>query len=53
MEEKILLSLPGLYQFTNLNLATIDLMEQVPEKFNQDVVVDSMYGSFPCTWNGT
>jgi hypothetical protein len=48
----ILFSLPDYYGFFNLNLALLDIMESQREKFYDDIVVDSIYGSFPCIWNG-
>ena len=48
----ILFSIPDYWGFYALNLALIELMEQQPQKFYDDVKIDSIYGSFPCIWNG-
>ena len=48
----ILFSLPDYYHFYDLNLHLLQLMDEQSEKFYEDVKVDSIYGSFPCIWNG-
>ena len=48
----ILFSLPDYYGFFNLNLTLLNLMENQREKFYDDIIIDSIYGSFPCIWNG-
>lgn len=51
-KNKILFSIPDFYYSYNLNIMLLDLMQQEPEKFYDDVVIDSVYGSFPgCIWN--
>lgn len=50
--ENILISLPGLYLYSGLNLKVLELMETMPECFNSDIKIDSVYGCFPCIWNG-
>ncbi len=45
-------SIPDYYGFYGLNLFLIDLMKEQPDKFYDDIVIDSVYGSFPCIWNG-
>lgn len=53
MENKIVeFSIPGLYQYTSLNLFLLDLMDKYPEKFRENIKIGSMYGTFPCVWNG-
>ena len=48
----IYFSLPDYYGFFNLNLKTLDLFEEQHIKFYDDIKIDSIYGSFPCIWNG-
>lgn len=45
-------SLPGLFISSNLNMTFVNMMEKNPEKFRDDVYIGSVYGSFPCCWNG-
>lgn len=53
METKILYSLPDFYNYYDLNLNLIHLMELHPEYFRDNVKIDSVYGTFPgCIWNG-
>lgn len=49
---KIEFSLPGVFSYAPLNIHIIQLMLEEPEKFNDDVRIGSVYGCFPCTWNG-
>lgn len=49
---KINLSLPGLYQLYFLNRVFIETLEQHPERLNEDVKIDSVYGTPSCKWNG-
>lgn len=49
---KIEISLPGLYYLSSLNVKIIELMEKHPEKFNDNIFIGSVYGSFPVIWNG-
>ena len=50
--EKIKFSIPGLYQFTKINLFLVELMENYPNMFRDNIEIESMYGCFPCVWNG-
>lgn len=49
---KIYYSLPDFYNYYNLNLHVVDLMKKYPGYFRDNVVIDSVYGTFPgCIWN--
>ena len=51
-EEKILFSIPDFYFLYDLNMTLLQIMQQEPEKFYEDIKIDSIYGSFPgCIWN--
>ena len=51
-KDKILFSIPDFYYLFDLNTMLLQLMQQEPEKFYDDVKIDSIYGSFPgCIWN--
>lgn len=51
-KQKILFSIPDFYNLYNLNSIILSYMKAEPDKFYDDVVVDSIYGSFPgCIWN--
>lgn len=53
MEKNIYWHLPGFCFFRSLNLITIDLMKEFPEKFREGYRVGSVYGTFPgAVWNG-
>ncbi|MDE7324819.1 MAG: hypothetical protein K2N63_00830 [Lachnospiraceae bacterium] len=53
MEKEIYWHLPGLCFFRSLNMITIDLMKEFPEKFCENYRVGSVYGTFPgAIWNG-
>lgn len=53
MNKKIYWHLPGFCFFRSLNLITIDLMKEFPEKFRDNYQVGSVYGTFPgAIWNG-
>lgn len=53
MEQKIYWHLPGFCYFRSLNLITIDLMKEYPEKFRENYQIGSVYGTFPgAIWNG-
>lgn len=53
MSDKILFSIPNYWYLHHLNQCFIELQLKEPEKFYDDVIVDSVYGAFPgCTWNG-
>lgn len=52
-KNKIYMSIPDFYNYYNLNLNLIKLMETSPGWFREDVVIDSVYGTFPgVIWNG-
>lgn len=51
-KDKILFSIPDFYYLFDLNTMLLQLMQKEPEKFYEDVKIDSIYGSFPgCIWN--
>ncbi len=53
MNKKIYWHLPGFCFFRSLNLITIDLLKEFPEKFRDNYQVGSVYGTFPgAIWNG-
>lgn len=53
MNRKIYWHLPGFCFFRSLNLITIDLLKEFPEKFRENYQVGSVYGTFPgAIWNG-
>lgn len=52
MDNKIYFSIPDFYFNFNLNIALLDLIEKEKYKFYNDIIIDSVYGSFPCIWNG-
>lgn len=53
MEPKIYWHLPGFCYFRSLNLITIDLLKEYPEKFREGCQIGSVYGTFPgAIWNG-
>lgn len=53
MEKYINWHLPGFCFFRSLNLITIDLMKEFPEKFRENYRIGSVYGTFPgAIWNG-
>ena len=45
-------SIPDFWVHYKLNLLFIDLFQSQRNKFFDDVEIDSIYGSFPCIWNG-
>lgn len=49
---KILFSIPGMYYSRSLTLFLFKLINDFPEKFNDDCEIDSVYGSFPTIFNG-
>ena len=52
-EPVIRYSLPDFYNYYNLNLLLLDTMIKYPGWFRSNVLIDSMYGTFPgCIWNG-
>ena len=46
-DKEILFSIPDFYNLFDLNMMLISLKQQEPEKFYEDVKIDSVYGSFP------
>lgn len=53
MNKKIYWHLPGFCFFRSLNLITIDLLKEFPEKFRDNYQIGSVYGTFPgAIWNG-
>lgn len=51
-KDKILFSIPDFYYLFDLNTMLLQLMQKEPEKFYDDIKIDSIYGSFPgCIWN--
>lgn len=50
---KLYFSIPDFYHNFNINSALLQLMSSRPEMFHEDIVIDSVYGSFPsAVWNG-
>lgn len=50
--KKLLFSIPDFFGQFQLNMMLITMMKEHPEYFMDDVVIDSVYGSFPgCIWN--
>lgn len=50
--KEILFSIPDFFYLYDLNTMLLQLMQQEPQKFYDDVKIDSIYGSFPgCIWN--
>lgn len=45
-------SIPDFFFNFDLNVILLYLMENEKEKFYDDIKIDSIYGSFPCIWNG-
>lgn len=45
-------SIPDFWQMSLLNSFLINAMIDHPEFFNDDTKVTSIFGSFPCIWNG-
>lgn len=52
MDSNINFSLPGLYTNTNMVINLIEVYTKNKDVFNEDVNINSVYGSFPCIWNG-
>lgn len=51
-DQTILFSIPDFYFLYDLNMLLLQIMEQEPYKFYEDVKIDSIYGAFPgCIWN--
>ena len=49
----IVYSLPDFYNYYDLNLNLVHLMETLPGYFRDNVKIGSVYGTFPgCIWNG-
>ena len=50
---KIYFSIPNYWYLRQVNLALLNLKEREPNKFYEDVIIDSCFGCFPgCVWNG-
>lgn len=50
---KLYFSIPDFYYNFNINSALLRLMDERPEMFYDNIVVDSVYGCFPsAVWNG-
>ena len=52
MNNRIKLSIPCLCRDHILALNLIELMSLNPECFRENIDIDSVYGCFPCIWNG-
>ena len=52
MKNKISFSIPGLFLLRKLNVAFVNILMKKPYMFNEDVEIGSVYGCFPCSWNG-
>lgn len=52
MEKKINFSIPGLFLLNKLNVTLVEILRKKPFVLNDDVVIGSVYGCFPCSWNG-
>jgi len=51
-ENIILYSLPDFYNYYQLNVGLLNLMQQTPGSFRPNIKIDSMYGTFPgVIWN--
>ena len=46
-------SIPDFWQMSLLNSFIINIKNNYPEFFNEDIEITSSFGSFPCIWNGT
>ena len=53
MSKEVYWHLPGFCFFRSLNMITIDLIKEFPEKFRENYRIGSVYGTFPgAIWNG-
>ena len=52
IDNDVLFSLPGLYQYAALNMQLLNLKRNFPLWFRENAKIDNIYGSFPCVWNG-
>lgn len=53
LKNKAIFSIPDFYNNFNLNMFLLKLMHDEPQLFDPDVVIGSVYGTFPgCIWNG-
>lgn len=51
-KDKLYFSLPDFYNLFNLNMNLLKLMDESPGYFRDNIVIESMYGTFPgCIWN--
>ena len=51
-KQKIILSIPNLGSTFYLTEYIIEYRKQNQHKFNDDVIIGSVYGNCPCIWNG-
>ena len=49
---KIYFSIPDFWGKHDLNILLMSLYRNQREKFYDDIIIDSIYGNFPCIWNG-
>ena len=49
---KLVFSIPDYYHFSYHNTFFLDLFAKRRDWFEDDVEIGSVYGSFPCIWNG-
>lgn len=49
---KIYFSIPDFWAKHDLNVLLMQLYLNEREKFFDDIIIDSIYGNFPCIWNG-
>ena len=47
MSKEVYWHLPGFCFFRSLNMITIDLIKEFPEKFRENYRIGSVYGTFP------
>lgn len=45
-------SIPDFWHQSEVNSILINLMKEQPELFDENIKIGSIYGSFPCIWNG-
>lgn len=50
--KKYEISIPGIFFASNIANCLLKLLKRFPEKFYDDFYIGSVYGSFPCIWNG-
>lgn len=53
INNKIYFSIPGYFHQYGVNIALLKLKQKFPEKFYDDIIIDSIYDCFPNSiWNG-